>query len=199
MNTGHKTIDHDKPSCNSCCRSSSVCGSMSVAVENGCDLGYSFRTPVKQEESRTSSDTFLTPSVIDDDDGDLDESILKEIDILCEQKSKAESLDTPNSDSHVEIQHTNVDPSTDSEPLIANEIVESIGVLDFGDGGECGAEDMTNSQRIKIGSIPREFSKYMQSLNDRQREAACSNILTPLMIVAGPGSGKVNPPLFLLF
>ncbi|XP_048325461.2 ATP-dependent DNA helicase SRS2-like protein At4g25120 [Ziziphus jujuba] len=186
--TGHKTIDHEKPSCNSDCGTSIVNGTMSVAVENGCALDYSSRTLIKQEENCS----LLTPSVIDDDD--FDESILKEIDVLCEQKSaaKAESTDTPNSDYHVQIRHTNDDPSTGSEPLIASEMIESVGVLDFGDGVECGAEDMTNSQRIKIASMSREFSKYMQSLNDRQREAACNDTSTPLMIVAGPGSGKTS-------
>lgn len=41
-------------------------------------------------------------------------------------------------------------------------------------------------------SMPDEYSKYLQSLNERQREAACSDIATPLMIAAGPGSGKTS-------
>ena len=41
-------------------------------------------------------------------------------------------------------------------------------------------------------SMPDEYSKYLQSLNDRQCEAACSDIATPLMIAAGPGSGKTS-------
>ncbi|KAK1306181.1 hypothetical protein QJS10_CPA10g01011 [Acorus calamus] len=36
------------------------------------------------------------------------------------------------------------------------------------------------------------YSKYLQSLSDVQREAACSDISVPLMIVAGPGSGKTS-------
>ncbi|XP_071711461.1 ATP-dependent DNA helicase SRS2-like protein At4g25120 [Rutidosis leptorrhynchoides] len=40
--------------------------------------------------------------------------------------------------------------------------------------------------------MPDEYAKYMQGLNDRQREAACSDISVPLMIVAGPGSGKTS-------
>jgi hypothetical protein len=39
--------------------------------------------------------------------------------------------------------------------------------------------------------MPEEYSKYLESLNERQREAACTDVSTPLMIVAGPGSGKV--------
>ncbi|PKI54564.1 hypothetical protein CRG98_025078 [Punica granatum] len=40
--------------------------------------------------------------------------------------------------------------------------------------------------------MPKDYSKYLDSLNERQREAAFSDIATPLMIVAGPGSGKTS-------
>jgi len=39
--------------------------------------------------------------------------------------------------------------------------------------------------------VPRKYYEYLEKLNDAQREAACSDISVPLMIVAGPGSGKV--------
>ena len=52
-------------------------------------------------------------------------------------------------------------------------------------GGADSAED-------GLLSMPEEYSKYLKSLNDRQREAACSDIATPLMIAAGPGSGKTS-------
>ncbi|KAM0868494.1 hypothetical protein ACQ4PT_041286 [Festuca glaucescens] len=44
------------------------------------------------------------------------------------------------------------------------------------------------------GCAPRKYYEYLHSLNDRQREAACSDVAVPLMIVAGPGSGKGIPP-----
>ncbi|KZV24457.1 ATP-dependent DNA helicase srs2-like [Dorcoceras hygrometricum] len=40
--------------------------------------------------------------------------------------------------------------------------------------------------------MPEEYAKYIHSLNDRQREAACFDISIPLVIVAGPGSGKTS-------
>uniref|UniRef100_A0A803P259 DNA 3'-5' helicase n=1 Tax=Cannabis sativa TaxID=3483 RepID=A0A803P259_CANSA len=73
--------------------------------------------------------------------------------------------------------------------------LENMGIFGFGsDGiGECKEENgLSNTQSIKIGSMPSEFSKYMLSLNDRQREAACCEISKPLMIAAGPGSGKTS-------
>ncbi|KAL6862165.1 hypothetical protein ACP4OV_016814 [Aristida adscensionis] len=42
------------------------------------------------------------------------------------------------------------------------------------------------------GCAPRKYYEYLHSLNDRQREAACSDVAVPLMIVAGPGSGKTS-------
>ncbi|XAR66087.1 DNA helicase [Bertholletia excelsa] len=48
------------------------------------------------------------------------------------------------------------------------------------------------SETAQTGTMPEDYAKYMNSLNDRQREAACSDISIPLMIVAGPGSGKTS-------
>lgn len=39
---------------------------------------------------------------------------------------------------------------------------------------------------------PPKYREYFQKLNDAQREAACCDIGQPLMIVAGPGSGKTS-------
>jgi hypothetical protein len=49
------------------------------------------------------------------------------------------------------------------------------------------------------GCAPKKYYEYLHSLNDRQREAACSDVTVPLMIVAGPGSGKVCIPVLLSF
>lgn len=53
--------------------------------------------------------------------------------------------------------------------------------------GEMGLEMEENE-----GCAPRKYYEYLHSLNDKQREAACSDVAVPLMIVAGPGSGKVQ-------
>lgn len=42
-----------------------------------------------------------------------------------------------------------------------------------------------------IRKMPEDNSKYVESLKARQQKAACSDISIPLIIVAGPGSGKV--------
>lgn len=65
---------------------------------------------------------------------------------------------------------------------------------------ECELEDPKSCKATDTGSkleatdirnMPEDYIKYVESLNDRQQEAACSDISIPLIIVAGPGSGKV--------
>ncbi|KAI3852799.1 hypothetical protein MKX03_028633 [Papaver bracteatum] len=51
---------------------------------------------------------------------------------------------------------------------------------------------VSTSQAKNIENLPIPSMEYIQSLNDQQKEAACSNISTPLMIIAGPGSGKTS-------
>ncbi|PIA28520.1 hypothetical protein AQUCO_04200124v1 [Aquilegia coerulea] len=45
---------------------------------------------------------------------------------------------------------------------------------------------------MSTAGFPKAYSDYLQSLNGQQKEAACTDISTPLMIVAGPGSGKTS-------
>ncbi|KAK1261462.1 hypothetical protein QJS04_geneDACA008675 [Acorus gramineus] len=84
-------------------------------------------------------------------------------------EQKSAEKERPSSDSHC------FEKSVDVERLSSS----SLGVV---------AEEM----------ISDGYSKYLQSLSDVQREAACSDISIPLMIVAGPGSGKGIDPRNIL-
>ncbi|CAL5086579.1 unnamed protein product [Urochloa decumbens] len=53
-------------------------------------------------------------------------------------------------------------------------------------------QDMELEMEEDEGCAPKKYYEYLHSLNDRQREAACSDVAVPLMIVAGPGSGKTS-------
>ncbi|TVU39041.1 hypothetical protein EJB05_12443, partial [Eragrostis curvula] len=53
-------------------------------------------------------------------------------------------------------------------------------------------QDMDHDIKDEEGCAPSKYYEYLHSLNDRQREAACSDVNVPLMIVAGPGSGKTS-------
>uniref|UniRef100_A0A6N2LAH7 DNA 3'-5' helicase n=1 Tax=Salix viminalis TaxID=40686 RepID=A0A6N2LAH7_SALVM len=141
----------------------------------------SFVTPVKKPEGSAFSDCLSTlsssASILDDDD--FDESILEEIDAICEQKSVVK----------VEKESPNRSSSVECECDQGNE--GSLASL------ESGMRDVLDSPTEKksicpCGNMPEEYVKYLQGLNDRQREAACSDISVPLMIAAGPGSGKTS-------
>ncbi|KAL9335522.1 hypothetical protein Peur_072703 [Populus x canadensis] len=144
-------------------------------------LSESFVTPVKKLEGSGFSDCLSTlsssASILDDDD--FDESILEEIDAVCEQKPVVK----------VEKESPNRSFSVEWECDQGNE--GSLASL------ESGMRDVLDSPTEEksicpCGNMPEEYVKYLQGLNDRQREAACSDMSVPLMLIAGPGSGKTS-------
>ncbi|XP_057852723.2 ATP-dependent DNA helicase SRS2-like protein At4g25120 isoform X2 [Cryptomeria japonica] len=50
----------------------------------------------------------------------------------------------------------------------------------------------SSSSAVSCVTASQTLPTYLQSLNDTQREAATSDISKPLMILAGPGSGKTS-------
>ncbi|XP_043806045.1 ATP-dependent DNA helicase SRS2-like protein At4g25120 isoform X2 [Manihot esculenta] len=165
---------------------------MSISLGDKCSLDC-FTTPIKYPECLCLSDYLSKPSILDDD---FDESILNEIDAICEQNSAAK----------VEIQSSNsslLEENKYKEENIGCNFASSVSVsadddmrtrVAFESSGDLVSrkEEKDTSQLIEHGNMPEEYSKYLQSLNNRQREAACSDISVPLMIVAGPGSGKTS-------
>ncbi|TQD98578.1 hypothetical protein C1H46_015826 [Malus baccata] len=145
--------------------SASCSGSLSISrIESSVSKSDSFITPIRQPHFPTSFSSFSAPGIIGDDD--FDESILQEIDALIEQKP---SVDIQRDD----IGSCGSDVSGASVPPLSS-------------------ENQTDSVNHGLPNMPDEYSKYLLSLNERQREAACSDISVPLMIVAGPGSGKTS-------
>jgi len=133
-----------------------------------------------------------------DENDDLDESILEQIDILCEQKSavKAAGQGLDHSCQENVSSESGLVCTVDMS-LRTSAVSEGIGTGDmlcFGidlDHIEEHVDSETTRKSLPSGTMPEEYSKYLKSLNERQREAACTDVSTPLMIVAGPGSGKV--------
>ncbi|XP_022995240.1 ATP-dependent DNA helicase SRS2-like protein At4g25120 [Cucurbita maxima] len=153
-----------------------------------------FKTPLKSYECSSTRNSFSAPSILDDD---FDESTLEEIDALCEQNSSARAeRDDSHSIFHAENHDNgsyNDDPSIDLEFVNGSESSENKGLSCSSDALELRSEWInSDSATKKIGAMPAEYSKYLLSLNDRQQEAACSDISIPLMILAGPGSGKTS-------
>lgn len=187
----------------------------------GCDVqktgvslkdGSPFSTPLRQHarsyECESSSESNSVRQLANPDmnvcvmtspflDDDFDESIFERIDELCEQipfdnsERKDCKMDGMDGDLVIknhedDISTTNVDGRTRrSEILKSEEIFSSAG------GESSGAEKLSKPVSKLSKNMPEEYTTYIQALNDRQQEAACSDISIPLVIVAGPGSGKV--------
>ncbi|TKY51810.1 ATP-dependent DNA helicase SRS2 protein [Spatholobus suberectus] len=155
-----------------------------------------FETPKREPEGSKPKqlDYFLTTGLLDDD---FDESVLEQIDILVEQKSAEKAAEQ-------QLDHS-CDEKVSSESNIVGDVNLSSGSGTVSEGIEngylfsSGVELDTKEEQVDTrclsfqnSTMPEEYLKYLQSLNDRQREAACTDISTPLMIVAGPGSGKTS-------
>lgn len=141
--------------------------SVAGSIDIGCMSGP-FITPIKQPAFSNLSDPFLTPSLLDED---FDESIFEEIDAIREHQSAAKAEEEEDLNVKVNMEESAVDTRN------------YFGLKE---------EDLCTLGDKQSGNMPDEYSKYLQSLNDKQREAACSGISIPLMIVAGPGSGKTS-------
>ncbi|XP_019441073.1 PREDICTED: ATP-dependent DNA helicase SRS2-like protein At4g25120 [Lupinus angustifolius] len=181
---------------------------VSAGKENTCQ-SY-FKTPRKEPDCAKSLDCFTVTGLLDDEfdesvfeeidvtgllDDELDESVFEEIDVLVQQKSAEKAV--------VQELETSIDEKILSEVdvvggiTLTSETTDSDGIrigdlLSIGIDLEPKEEEMDSLKCLQSGNMPEEYLKYLKSLNDRQREAACTDISTPLMIVAGPGSGKTS-------
>ncbi|KAK9148487.1 hypothetical protein Scep_007244 [Stephania cephalantha] len=121
---------------------------------------------------------------------ELDEAVLKEIDALCEQRS-AKKIGKPDLISDSSRSYSGEESKNRS--VTTSEVLDTGGRLEFKDEpDELGVKVDATSEDASNEALPDVYSKYLDSLNDQQREAACCDVHTPLMIVAGPGSGKTS-------
>lgn len=163
------------------------------------DISDPFITPIKQPEFFNTSESFSMPSLLDDD---FDDSILQEIDAICEKSAAKDVRKAQNSGIYEET-HQNDNSCThlnaSLESVTTNENIRMDISMDLAGDMKSSMEKTDTIQTIKTQNMPDEYSKYLQSLNDQQLEAACGDMSTPLLIVAGPGSGKVSCALSLFF
>lgn len=150
-----------------------------------------FETPRKEPEHSKPLDYFSTTDLLDDF---FDESVWEQIDDLCRQKSAGKSVgqepDHNFQEEDLNEKNITADVNMSSRSITAIESLRTDDLLN--EVVDFDAKEITDSwQSIQHSVMPVEYLKYLQSLNDRQREAACTDISIPLMIVAGPGSGKV--------
>lgn len=147
-------------------------------------MGSSSSTPAKERDDGCTSlgDKLSTTNILEDDFGD---SILEEIDAFCDRKlshsGKADiGLPAPGSIDFNTVS-VHIPKNNSSHKFVQNE-----------DALQFIPEGVLYSLATKAINLPQQYSKYLESLNERQREAAFSDTATPLMIVAGPGSGKAR-------
>lgn len=131
------------------------------------------------------SNDLLTSVSLNDD---FDESILEQIDAICKQiPCNYEREDTTKNMG----KNPGEDVSVQTDSVCGKVLgPESCSTVDQA----CGGSQSCKLENTLTENMPEEYAKYIQSLNDRQKEAACSDTSIPLMIVAGPGSGKVSFP-----
>ncbi|CAN8325862.1 unnamed protein product [Cochlearia groenlandica] len=148
-----------------------------------------FVTPLKEPERVTLSHGCSTFSLLDDDD--IDDSILEEIDAIVEQSERKTACQTPSTIITQTLSKDSDDKNSDIRASLDSRSVHFF-EPDSNVEVEVNEEATVSADPALIKPMPDECSKYMQSLNDRQRDAACSDISTPLMVIAGPGSGKTS-------
>ncbi|CAL5366696.1 unnamed protein product [Camellia sinensis] len=162
-----------------------------VVMEDQSGLN-SFVTPVRQLQFSALCKSSSVYSVLDED---INNTILEEIDALCEQKTVVNSeREECSGNFQTEIQSVEENSSEQKTNLssVFPELLKTEGIMNSSEDQECAVGESRISVAAQNGRMPEESVKYMDSLNDRQREAACSDISIPLMVVAGPGSGKTS-------
>ncbi|GAB4857999.1 hypothetical protein Ancab_015903 [Ancistrocladus abbreviatus] len=148
----------------------------------------SFCTPLRESECCRVCESSSLHSVLDED---LDECVLQEIDALCEDKSTEKlNREWVSTDEGVKRElgdGSNRESDSNTESASVSNFEKPRGILV--NDSEFQEEDVKNEE---ISGMPEAYLKYILSLNDDQREAACSDISKPLMVLAGPGSGKTS-------
>ncbi|KAG5558243.1 hypothetical protein RHGRI_008244 [Rhododendron griersonianum] len=148
--------------------------------------------PVRQLQFSASSKSSPASIFLDED---FDEAILEEIDALCEQKAVRKS-ESEGCSSNFQLEIQSAEGSSLEYKVNLSSVFPGLlkieGISNSSEDPECEVEGGRIFNTAQNGNMPEEYVKYMDSLNDRQREAACGDISIPLMIVAGPGSGKTS-------
>ncbi|KAK4380995.1 ATP-dependent DNA helicase SRS2-like protein [Sesamum angolense] len=153
-------------------------------------------TPVRQAECRSRQcvgDASSSANELKDEGFGVGK--LEEIDALCEQKSSGNSErddTTMNRTENEIIVKSCEEDVVITNPQVSYETLKSKEILNSNVDQAFGVERVGKSENKLTKNMPEEYAKYIQSLNDKQQEAACNDISIPLVIVAGPGSGKTS-------
>ncbi|XP_074317759.1 ATP-dependent DNA helicase SRS2-like protein At4g25120 [Silene latifolia] len=128
------------------------------------------------------------PSVLDEV---FDNTVLEEIDSLCKGRTVDGLQRKINTDQNDTRKSETNDDSISNKKLSSHEVFEN-------PKGDQEDASLSHTSHVNIThgkefqGMPETYSKYMESLNQEQLEAASTDPSKPLMVVAGPGSGKTS-------
>ncbi|XP_049395732.1 ATP-dependent DNA helicase SRS2-like protein At4g25120 [Solanum stenotomum] len=121
--------------------------------------------------------------------------------VVCSDNSGQECILISRGNQESEAERSKSSEPDNSNLVRSDEAFKLECILNSTGNQACEVEDPKSSNATDTGSkleatdirnMPEDYIKYVESLNDRQQEAACSEISIPLIIVAGPGSGKTS-------
>ncbi|KAG5616467.1 hypothetical protein H5410_016291 [Solanum commersonii] len=121
--------------------------------------------------------------------------------VVCSDNSGHECILISKGNQESEAERSKSSKPNNSNLVRSDEAFKLECILNSTGNQACEVEDPKSSNATNTGSkleatdirnMPEDYIKYVESLNDRQQEAACSEISIPLIIVAGPGSGKTS-------
>lgn len=121
--------------------------------------------------------------------------------VVCSDNSGQECILISRGNQESEAERSKSSEPDNSNLVRSDEAFKLECILNSTGNQACEVEDPKGSNATDTGSkleatdirnMPEDYIKYVESLNDRQQEAACSEISIPLIIVAGPGSGKTS-------
>ncbi|WMV20034.1 hypothetical protein MTR67_013419 [Solanum verrucosum] len=121
--------------------------------------------------------------------------------VVCSDNSGQECILISRGNQESEAERSKSSEPDNSNLVRSDEAFKLECILNSTGNQACEVEDPKSSNATDTGSkleatdirnMPEDYIQYVESLNDRQQEAACSEISIPLIIVAGPGSGKTS-------
>lgn len=174
--------------------------SSTTSESKGCFRDEGISTPVIAQVQRSEFFSINQCSPVSCSlDDDFDSSIFEAIDLLCDgtHGSSVKKIERGVDTNQDHIPNNEADDGNDSNARSVSHTKLEIPQGVQGDVSQhlIRKENITHAK--EFSGMPESYSKYLESLNEDQLDAASTDASTPLMVVAGPGSGKVCRNLLL--
>ncbi|XP_056683975.1 ATP-dependent DNA helicase SRS2-like protein At4g25120 isoform X2 [Spinacia oleracea] len=169
--------------------------SSTTSESKGCFRDEGISTPVIAQVQRSEFFSINQCSPVSCSlDDDFDSSIFEAIDLLCDgtHGSSVKKIERGVDTNQDHIPNNEADDGNDSNARSVSHTKLEIPQGVQGDVSQhlIRKENITHAK--EFSGMPESYSKYLESLNEDQLDAASTDASTPLMVVAGPGSGKTS-------